>query len=525
MVNWTELLTYIQKQDSNHIEPIYVPACVGFPLKQMYDGQARAVVELQQHKSAVLKSHTGAGKTATFLTLAHGRSTLIIEPRKFLQKQVASYRGDTILFGRNEYPCFLAEHAGTAPCIRKVRCDRTDYGKTCENRQGGCQSNPCKLFLHEGELHRYPCISCPYNNAVATAKGVISHGGTVICNFGNFWKFVDDAELIIIDEADLFYKEISSPELMRHCKDPDTPIVSMIATEKRELEAQKQTCTSKQFYAIQNKLYRLAFLDRVASLCFTYKKRNLKTKTESIYVEVDPLNVTLLHDQIFNGKQTVIVSATPGEFKLPSVNYSIHQRCGIYYVPQGKLTSRELNRQPWLLDHAAEFIDQASAIFGGLYNSKKFVVHCGNIGMHATRINELLNDREKKDVCTLHQAGNLMGTIDTFMESNKKYLLVASAEYGADFSWCNCQFILKFPYASYDERMKALERKLGKVEFSKFYTMDAINRTIQQCGRVGRGWDSFGCTFILDAKFGEIYKVYKNHFPDWFRKRYCEEAF
>lgn len=41
-----------------------------------------------------------------------------------------------------------------------------------------------------------------------------------------------------------------------------------------------------------------------------------------------------------------------------------------------------------------------------------------------------------------------MQTIDTFIASDKRYLLVASAEYGADFTWCDCQFILKFPYAS-----------------------------------------------------------------------------
>lgn len=531
MTDWASLLRCISEQDRDHKEPDYIPAVPGFPLKQMYAGQGRAITELTQHGSAVLCSHTGAGKTATFLTFAKDKPTLVIEPRKFLQKQVASYKGDIILFGRSEYPCYFADSAGTAPCLRKVRCDNTEFAKTCEQQTTGCTKHPCKLFMHEKKLYRYPCSQCAYNNAVAIAKGVIGHGGTIICNFGNFWQFVKDADLIVIDEADLFFKEISSPKVIKTCTNPDIEIPVMLQAEITSIEQQMQTCTTQQYYALKNAAYQLQFLKDVAPLCFTYKKRDYKTKKEKVYVEVNPANTNLLKDQIFANKQVIIVTATPSDFQLPSVAYTIHQRCRIYYTPQGKLTSRELQRQPWILNHAAEFITETAAIFEGLYGSKKFVVHCGNIGQHATNINEMLNAIESENakrnvsVCTLHQAGNLMQTIESFMQNSDKYLLVASAEYGMDASWCNCQFILKFPYASLDDRLKALERKIGKDQFNNFYNTDAINRMVQQAGRVGRGWDSFACTFILDSKFGEIYKKYKNAFPPWFNERMHPEVF
>jgi hypothetical protein len=199
----------------------------------------------------------------------------------------------------------------------------------------------------------------------------------------------------------------------------------------------------------------------------------------------------------------------------------VWQRCGIYYVPQGKLTSRELNLRPYLLEHAATFIEGMSNIFEGIYASKKFVIHCGNIGNHATKINELLDPKK----CTLHEAGNLMGTIDKFMDSDKRYLLIAGADYGGDFTWCECQFVLKFPYASYDERMKALEKGVGKEKFKELYTGDGIARLIQQCGRVGRGAGSFGCTFLLDGKFSEVYKQYSYKFPSWFKARLHPDTF
>jgi Rad3-related DNA helicase len=112
-----------------------------------------------------------------------------------------------------------------------------------------------------------------------------------------------------------------------------------------------------------------------------------------------------------------------------------------------------------------------------------------------------------------------MGTINRFTSSTKRYLLVASAEYGADFTWCDCQFILKVPYATLDDRMKALERKIGKSAFNNWYITDTINRMVQQCGRVGRGFDSFGCTFILDSKFSDVYLQHSGKFPEWFKER------
>jgi hypothetical protein len=527
VVNYEELLQYIYVQNAKHLAPDYIDPVPGFPLPRMYTGQGRAIAELRNYKSALICSHTGAGKTATFLTMTPGIPTLIIEPRKFLQKQCASYRDDTILFGRSEYPCHYASTAATAPCNRKIRCSRTEYAKECPTKHKGCEKTDCQLFAHDKQWMRYPCSQCEYIHAVQLAKGVISHGGTVICNFGNFWQFLKDATLVVVDEADLFFKEISSPKIMKSCRDPNVDIKRMLQDEIKLVDTEMQTCTAAQYYHHRNTLYQLDFLYSVADLCFTYKKK------EKVYVEVNPANTNLLKDHIFKNKDVLIVTATPGEFQMPSVSYSIHQRCGIYYVPQGKLTVRSLQQQPFLLNNAAKFIHDMSGIFGALYDSKQFIVHCGNIGYHATNIKEMLNDLENKgkrpvdqvDYTVLHERGNLMGTIEKFVGSDRKYLLVASAEYGMDASWCNCQFVLKVPYASFDDRLRALERKMGKEKFKHFYTMDALNKLIQQAGRIGRGWDSFGATWILDSKFGELYGHYKQFFPDWFNERLCKEVF
>jgi len=487
-----------------------------FPFPKMYAGQKKAIEEMDGLKSVLLHPHTGAGKTAVFTTATRGESTIIIEPRKFLQKQVATLFNDTVLYGRREYRCKYAENAGVAPCLEKVKCGDTYHPDECGHRTPRCEhsAKACKVFMVGKTFVEYPCGECEYIAAQNNAMAVLSGGGTVICNFGNFWNLLKHATNVVVDEADLFFKEVSSPQIL-HSVNTVAGIKEMLDIEIKSVKEQMKTTGATGAYKLTNLMYRLSFLRDNHEICFSYLKHDRKTKKDRVYIEINPMNTNILKDRLFGNKRVIIVTATPGNFALPAITYSVWQRCGIYYAPQGKLTSRELQIKPYLLEHAATFIEGMSNIFQGIYGSKKFVVHCGNIGTHATKINELLEPRQ----CVLHEAGNLMGTIDRFMDSNKRYLLVASAEYGADFTWCNCQFVLKFPYASYDERMKALERCVGKEKFKDLYTGDAISRLIQQCGRVGRGAGAFGCTFILDAKFSEVYKQYHGRFPDWFKSR------
>lgn len=515
MTDWAGLLAHIDSiyRQQHHVD--MVPAIPGFPKPMMYPGQVTALEQLRNYKSAVISSHTGAGKTATFLTRTQGRASIIIEPRKFLQKQVQEYRNDVVLYGRSEYPCFYAKNAAIAPCNKKTACTKTDYGLTCNYKVSDCTRHPCKIFRHDRQWERYPCTGCKYIEAIGLANGVLNHGGTVICNFGNFWKLLPAAELVVVDEADLFFREISSPYNVRYAPDPELNIEKMIEEETKAIMGEMQTCTTIDHYKLQNHLYRLEFLDSNKELCFAYRKK------DKYYVEINPENTNVLKDKIFAGKDLLIVTATPAEFNLPAVTYSIFQRAGIFYTPVGKLTSRSLKMQPWLMDNAGEFIRTCSEMFWGLYNSRKFVVHCGNIGNHATKLFDILG----ADNCVLHEAGNLMGTIDKFKENNKRYLLVASAEYGADFTFCNCQFILKVPYASYDDKMKALERKMGREKFNKWYTTDAIFKIIQQSGRVCRGAGDFGCTFILDSKYSEVIKQYGSVLPEWFKERMVEGVY
>ena len=209
---------------------------------------------------------------------------------------------------------------------------------------------------------------------------------------------------------------------------------------------------------------------------------------------------------------------------MKTIEYSVPMRAKILYAPIGLMTSRNIYtmHHEYLLEEAGDFIANIYDVFKAMYDNKKSVIHCGNLGRHGKILNEYLEAKGFKTI--LHEQGKLKETIEMFLGGDAQFLLVVSAEYGVDFKDIPLQFILKVPYVAKDERMNALEKSIGKKAFLEYYTMDALNRLVQQSGRVGRGANGFGITFILDSKFSSLYSKYKDKLPGWFKERLVMEV-
>ena len=524
MSRYTPLFDAIAKLEANHKEPDMVDATGPFPFKQMYRSQAELLEKVKGNESVCISSHTGWGKTPVFLAMTRKSPSLIIEPRKFLQNQCStSYYHDFILYGRSGYPCplsivhdqrYVTASTGTAaaaPCLLKVECDRTTYHETCPDASKACLNDPCDVFPKDAGWLKYPCDECKYITAQKEAQRVLQSGGVVICNFGNFWNLLKPAKTVVIDESDLFFREISAPMKLKYStpkKNADDTIQTLLNTEVTGLKNAVKGNDAAFSYRMKNLLYSAQFLQANHELCFKYQRK------DAIYVEVDPRNVNILSKKIFKDKRLIIVSATPGQFDMPSYSAQIHQRCGIYFAPVGNLTSRSLKQNPYLMSQAARAIVEISTHMDCVYDADRVVVHCGNVGTHATSLYKILGEQD----CIIHEKGKLAETIAAYLESGKKYLLVAAAEYGMDASWCKLQFILKFPFPNLDERMNTLKKTMGP-EFSGYYTGEARTRVIQMAGRNVRGFDDFGITVCLDSKVLEDYQKNKGMYPEWFRER------
>ena len=383
-----------------------------FPYEQCYPGQLEILSKVQDESSFCLTSHTGFGKTPVFLSLTRKSSAIVIEPRKFLQQQCSiSYYKDYVLYGRSGYSCNHAETAAMAPCLLKVDCSDTRCHDTCENATNTCLNKQCKVFAVDGEYHIYPCRDCEYIAAQQEAIKVLRSGGTVICNFGNYFNLLKFAKTVVIDEADLFFREISAPLKLKYSVPKKHSADSIKALMDREvigLQTAAKDSNAAFRYKMTNVLYNAQFLQQHHDLCFKYQRK------DSFYIEIDPRNVNVLSQKLFKGKRLIIVSATPGKFDLPSYSASIHQRCGIFFAPVGNLTSRSLAQNPHLMTQAAKAIREISNHFDMVYDNEHVIIHTGNISTHANAIYKLLGE----DECVIHQAGKLAETLDAYMKSS-----------------------------------------------------------------------------------------------------------
>lgn len=518
MTRYSPLFSAISKLETNHKPAGKLKSPDGFPFPTIYAGQQDILDKATPGNSFCLVPHTGFGKTPVFLYLTRGKPSIVIEPRKFLQKQVSKYYSDFVLYGRSEYHCQHApfyngsNSAAMAPCLQKEDCSDTEYAKTCQNANTARCGGKCQVFAAGTEMKIYPCQDCAYIRAQQTAISELSANRTVICNFGNFWNLLKKAELVVIDEADLFFREISAPIKLKYStpkKNANDTIQSLLQNEVAGLRNAIKTASSPRMkYQAKNLLYSAEFFLKYHDLCFMYQRK------DAFFVEVDPRNVSILSEKIFANKQVIIVSATPGAFNYPKHSASIHQRCGIYFAPVGNLTSHSLKQNPYLMSTAAKTIVEIATHMEIVHDADRVVVHCGNLGTHAASLYKILGEQD----CTIHESGKLAETIDKYLESGKKYLLVAAAEYGMDADWCKLQFILKFPYPNLDERMRTLERAMGP-DFKAYYEGEARTRVIQMAGRNVRGFDDFGVTICLDSKIQEDYVKHPECYPDWYHER------
>ncbi len=101
-------------------------------------------------------------------------------------------------------------------------------------------------------------------------------------------------------------------------------------------------------------------------------------------------------------------------------------------------------------------------------------------------------------------------------ESEDAVLISPSMERGVDFAGDRARFavVLKAPYPNLSDPW--VEARLRAPGGQEWYARETVRALVQACGRVCRGPDDYGVTYILDAGVGRLLARHRRLFPQWF---------
>jgi len=504
----TRVYKVISEAFSNEVNVDYeLPKFKSYPFEKARPGHNEDISRILSSDFSFVTSPTGYGKTAVYLTAAveSGLKTMIITPRNKLQEDVSKYNlSKPILYLFDRFKmCKYHE----VPCRKKFKINGKFY------------------FKYKDDIVKYPCADCPYEiKKQAIFKLFKENECIVVMNQGNFWAFRNEAEFVIVDEADETVKSITNAVSYPKPFKSDDPVevlswmyenvVRDINKINEALEHVRNDVELDRLNSLlrklENKLRKIEFFSGYKDDLITYIRGN------STYVELfdDIINIV---KRLFKCKVCLVTATPPPDRSFKSRSYPF--RAKVIYCPVGNMSERNVFRHnnENLIEDAVHFIINTYDYIVKLTGMKKAPIHCGNLSKHGIKIYELLKANGKKAV--LMEKGKQYSSIKQFIESDSDFLCAVSIEYGFDWGFSPVQYILKVPFSDLgDPRISAVRKVMGS-KFNDWYSWDALSRLIQACGRNARGPNDFGVTIILDSCFGRLYERYKDRVPQWFKDR------
>ena len=447
---------------------------------------------------------TGGGKTMIYLSLTHGKPSIIVLPDRAMQDQLLKQYGVPTVKGMANY--------------------------ICPETKDAVSDSPCPI-LNECSN------SCPYKVALENGKKEIEQGKQVAVNFANYRPFLslppfkDGRGYVVFDEAHQLAIELSPMKEVPY-QDLEENL-DHLAQEKNISELQLEDLRNgiinkkakggdtkalvRQYRKLQGDLQEtmmiLDFFDG-AYVVHENNKNYIRLEEESI---LRGLTSSGVHHKI-------LVSATlPFDLGIPIIrsDHSVVTKANapIIIASIQRLNAKTESENPEIYDGLASFISLFFHLYLDKGRTKKAIIHSVST-KRAETIGKLLRDKGHEVI--IHKKGELSKAIADFKSKNYEFLIVASANSGLDFYGDDfgLQFILKVPYPDMsDPQWNARKERFGAEKAQGDYSKATAIALEQACGRIARGPDDIGVTVILDASFKNLYDKYKDLFSKQFQER------
>ena len=110
-------------------------------------------------------------------------------------------------------------------------------------------------------------------------------------------------------------------------------------------------------------------------------------------------------------------------------------------------------------------------------------------------------------------SNNRKEILQTLGENRDKIILSPSVETGYDFKddLARWQIIAKVPFLNLGDNYVNVRKNKN----NDWYTREAVLRLIQSCGRIVRGLNDYGSTYIIDENVLRLISNNTDMFPEW----------
>lgn len=521
------------------------PIELGFPAKfqSWYPDQLRAIdkIVLGSKRFTALAMPTGAGKSVTGIAaalLAQGVTrALYLTSTKGLQDQLAADfhpLGLHDVRGQRNYSCLAVQPGGELDRYRRGR-----WTPGCD--EGPCHAGVrCSLAPDRKDPHLRP--GCIYYASVFDARRapLVSTNYAMYLSSTAYAEGLGDFDCLILDEAHDADKELEAFLTLEitiddvhalHTKLLKTtdvsswrdwanhhrgPLASKV--ELRELHPPQDPDAAKELRAMKSilgKLQRLGDIDPLAwildlgPLSAKFAPTRVSTYAEEFLFRHIPH--VILMSATMTKKTTQLLGIPPDDlafWECPS-RFPLERRpiISVNTSPSVRVDARmsDDTKYMWL-----RRIDRL--IEPRLELNRKGIIHT----VSYQRAKDLLANSEHRAWMLVHDAANTRDTIQRFKQMDGPWILVSpSIVTGYDFpgDQCRYQIIGKIPFADMRGPIMSTRKEID-AEYPNYL---AMMKLIQACGRIVRGPNDWGETFIVDDHFlWFVKKCRQLGAPRWF---------
>lgn len=450
----------------------------------------------------VYKGPVGAGKSVCAIATAKWRASLkdaaaVLTPRVMLQDQYTKEFTDVeSLKGRSHYSC---DDAG----------DCASHYNVCENYCSGCPYTQAKAKIVEDSVGVFNFLSYMFGSYTAHTL--------IIDEAHNAFEIVSEMYTKYIYRCVEDYGNINTiGEAMIYLEKKQTGLV-MKLDQLRNSQGDEDEIIVLSKEIRHNKLM-IAGVQKSPKDFFFEKRMLMYRGKETEALRLQPITLNNLSSLLFQGcSKIILMSGTINEMDIEKLGLQ-NKRIGyiegpspipaanrpVVYKPVANMAYK--HQQVAMPILATEILATADKEPG------KGVIH--TTYDVAAKLRPMLDGNPR---FLFHDKNNKDAVYKRFRESDESLILVASgmAE-GIDLPgdagrW---QVITKIHYPSLADGVMMYYKDKEK----NYYSWLTVRTLVQQCGRISRGPDDYGKTYIFDTCFENLYKFNKKLFPSYFHE-------